>query len=525
MKKSITLIFAAGFLFAMVFSCSNSNDGFESGIKPPTVSAAPNVPIDPNDPNAPIDPIDPNIQGKKAFCFVEGRDEPCSKIEISTELCEAIGGKILGPDEKCAGNYGLIPNFTCGWNPGIVARGDTAVLSLTYLDPKDPNCTPKAFHIHRGDTVFLSLDSNYAISDTYYSSFDIFGYLHCIDSTEASIMEGISPFKPCTQLEMSPTPTPKTTGKLRLNVDNADSSYYYIGTVPTITTYVTISNAEDAECGEIEHTWTPQNKSTAAPGTIKVVATAVCAGVSRRLDSAMATVIPDPVLSDCVLDNTAVVMRDGTDTPIMLEKDTLKVIKPTISNNYGRCGENATYSFNGSSSRIENTLSLKDSANKSIVAKVEITCTKGANREIISKTCPAVFVAYYLEKKGGCLDFEGKDSNGKDKKEQFQFKRGKTVFEFACEGEKKLEHAGDSYYLSCKSNKYTVFVKGFGLTTEGSEGDPKENENEGTNFYFKNPNGNGGLPLATTKEGNLWRFPEPSLITTDVSGGIECGIW
>jgi hypothetical protein len=455
MKKSITLILAAGFLFAMVFSCSDSNEGFESRIKSSTASN-------------------------------------------SQELCEAIGGKVLGPDEKCAGTYGLIPDFTCGWTPGIVAIGDTAVLSFT-LESEDPNCNPKAFHISGGDTILFKLDSNYVISDSHYSSLNIYGHLHCAESTEMSII------KPCTSLEISPVPIPRIAGELRINVDDIDgnSSYYYIGTEPTIITYIEITNKEAAECGEIEYKWT--NKNTAAPGIVEVIATAVCAGREYKLNSAMAMVVPDPVLSDCVWDSTNVVLYDGT-TPIMHEDQPLRV-SATLSNNHGRCGP-VQYSFNRAAPSVNGSLDLYglatygESSSKALSAIAEVLCFNYN----IEKTCSRVsdiYVAHYKNIVGGCEV---------DNYAQFTFNKGRTIFEFACEGNKGLNDLVDSYYINCGGvgeSNFEVIVEGGATKGEG---------HNGWNFYP-------GLPAIRNNNDGLYHYPVPVLITTNVSGGIECGIW
>jgi hypothetical protein len=494
MKKSITLILAAGFLFAIVFSCSNSNEGFESGIKP----------------NSPS-----NAQ-EKAFCYVPAKDEPCSKMEISKELCIAIGGDTLKPDQKCAGKYGIIPNFTCGWTPEIVARNDTAVLSFV-LENRDPNCTSKAFYVNSssGDTVDFKLDSNYVISDTYYSSLGIYGYLECKDETDTSIREGSTKDQPqlCDSYEMSPVPTPRIRGELKINVDDSDSSYYYIGTQPTIITYIEITNKEAAECGEIEYTWT--NRTPTDTGMVKVVATAVCNGTERELASVTATRVPDPVLSDCVWDrtDTDIVMDSISPTrrrvPIMHEEQTLKV-SATLSNSYGRCGPNVLYSFNGAAESVDSSLSLSGLANRgqssasALSAKAVAPCPRNTIADKICVGVDSIYVAYHVEKKGSCGDNEGTS---------FAIKSGINIFEFACEGEKNPANKDDlynAYYINCDGNEGNFTVAAEGGTVQGSG-------HNGWNFI--------GQTVSKDPVDGLYHYPVPALIRTSVSAGLTCKIW
>jgi len=109
---------------------------------------------------------------------------------------------------------------------------------------------------------------------------------------------------------------------------------YYIGSTPTHSASIAISNATAAGCGAVSYDITG---NTAAPGTYKVTAKATCNGSSVNLAAIEATVVPNPTAT-CV-------WIDGGDTltaPETLSSNyngstlTAKVI---YANSWGRCSD------------------------------------------------------------------------------------------------------------------------------------------------------------------------------------------
>jgi hypothetical protein len=462
MKRSFGLMLAAGFLFAMFFSCSN--DGFEAKSQ------------------------------ENVFCLVA--DNRCSKI--SKSLCEEIGGLevlscntgLVDPsssgcsdssgslDPVITGDYENIPDFTCKWNPGTVVIGDSAALSLV-MEPEDPNCVPRVFYVG-DDTVNIKLDSNIVILDSSFSRLAIQGSLFCEDAKTGK--EGSRSNVLCEPLKMDTVSSPKVEGKLTLNA-NYEGIYYYIGTVPSIEdSTIAIENKELARCaGEVKY------DLSVVGDTVKAVATALCNGVEKELKKAIATVVPNPALSECVWDSAAIVMYDGT-TPITHENLTLKV-NAELKNNYGRCGT-IEYSFDGVAYAADSTFSLETSANKSLTASARVNCIT----EI--RTCPAVFVAYHVERIGVCTDQD---------RAQFDIRNGRTIFEFACPTLK------DDYYFACTyspTGQFTIYVEEGSVVQNGGD-------LNGWNFIGLDP---------ISKDG-LYYYPTPALVKTSVAGGLKCGIW
>jgi hypothetical protein len=485
----------------MVFSCSNSNEGFESRIKPPTAS---------------------NPNGALVYCFIEAENK-CSRdegLKISEELCEEVGGRAV---TSCNSEYGEIPDFVCKWDEEEYATNDIATLSFNMLGEGDSNCERKIVSDFFGklDTLnFEELDEEIIVKDSVYR-LKISGYLYCKKDDpddEDHPLEAYSDSKSCGSFDLSPVSPPRTEGKLVLNTDYFETTgiYYYIGTVPsTATSNLAVINPSALCTGDVKYKLSINGSTTiravALGDTVKAVATVVCNGEERELASAMAVVVPDPVLSDCVWDSTGIVMFDSISTtrrraPVMHEDQTLR-ISATLSNSYGRCGPNVLYSFNGAAESVDGTLSLSglanrgQSSNNALSAKAVAPCPRNAIPDKVCARVADVFVAYHRKIDGGCE----RDNN------KFPFKNGRTVLEFACEEEKSIIDIGTSYYINCRCEG-SVCDESFEVVVEG--GATKGNGHNGWNFYP-------GLP--TVKDGALWRYPVPALIKTN--GDLTCGIW
>jgi hypothetical protein len=286
---------------------------------------------------------------------------------------------------------------------------------------------------------------------------------------------------------------PRIEGELAINADYKEGSnlYYYIGTPPSITDHIEITNKDIAECGEVEYEL--NGDADRAGNVIEAVASAACKGEKKELARITAMVVQDPMLSECVLNSAEIVMAQGI--AYMHEDQNLEA-RVEIINNYGRCLEIVQYSLNGENPT--GSLSLKDFANQQLTAEAIVYC----QGEEIKQTCPEIFVTYYKNIAGGCE----RDTR------KFTFNSGRTILEFACEEEKSLNDLGDSYYINCEGEGYNhnfeVIVEGGSVEGGGSH--------NGWNFY---------PGLQTIKEGTLNRYPVPALITTFVAGDLRCGIW
>jgi hypothetical protein len=494
------LILAAGFLFAMV-SCSSTEDiklleGFE-----------------------PLEP--PNERPDLVYCLVKGEeDNKCSNI--SKDLCTAMKGEELEPGKKCGtGNYGAIPEFTCGWDPDTVARGDLATLSLT-LKNEDPNCEPMV--IYGTDSLsFDSLGKKVTVDYTFFES-HFYGYLHCIDTSGIKLLESTSEYQLCSPLVMSLVSAPDVEGDFAINTNWGEglNYYYYKDSIPSITRKtLKINNPDKADCtGDVEYKFLTSDTKTAG-NIVEAVATANCNGEEKVLRRITATVVPDPVMSDCVWDSTGMgIIYDTVITtttrryaPIMHENQILKVsAKLDTTTSYGRCGGLMLYSFNGASVNSDSTLSLKDlatwggSTRQLLSAKAVAPCPRYPKP--IEKTCSGVsdiYVAYHVNKKGDCGD------------ESFAIKSGITIFEFACKDTKSLDSLAASYYISCGGDNGNFTVAADGGTTPNKRPDGNW-EHNGWNFYP-------GLPAVKNDSDNLYHYPVPAIIRTNVSAGLTCEIW
>jgi hypothetical protein len=519
MKKSITFILAAGFLFTLLFSCSSIDDiklpekfsvSSSSGVEKPLVN-----------------------------CFIEGKngeDSQCSRI--SKELCKEIGADTLGAGEKCpsTGNYPKVPAFTCGWKPdSAYAEKDSATLSLNVPKP-DGKCESKAIY-RRDSSDFEYLGEKKAIVVGDFN-LEILGYLHCKDtiitSTSIKILEGKSEYVLCDSLKMRqapPVPRPDVSGTFAINndINFGGERYYSIGSTPSFSTQsFVINNKEEAECSGVNYKITGDTE--AAGNVIEAVATATCNGEVKELGKITATVVGPPELSDCVLDSIA--LLDGT-TPIVHEGQTITV-EAKLSNSYGRCNE-VQYNYGsssssrgaggssssrvvGSSSSTRSSSSVVLSSSGTSAFSIPLAGRAGQTLNIgasvvcsgsppLTKTCTPVpvVVANYKSipsSEGGCE----RDKN------KFGFKNGRTVLEFACGHEEKgLTDTGDSYYINCNCEGDRC-DDSFDVVVEG--GATKGDGHNGWNFYP-------GLPAIA--EGNLYRYPVPALVKT--KGDLTCGIW
>jgi hypothetical protein len=498
MKKSVKFILAAGLLFGMFFSCSSDDIKLGEVFKPG----------------------EPSQEKDLVYCFIEAENK-CSRdddIKISRELCEEVGKVVT----SCNSDYGEIPGFVCKWDEEEFALGDPATLSFD-MEYRDSNCKRKIFYGH--DTLnFEQLNTEIIVTDSV-SRLRIYAFLYCskADPDDASnLIEAYSDTEFCGSFELSPVSPPRTTGALAINTDYKDpiiGDIYYIGTMPSIkdSSFV-ITNKVQALCNDVKYKLSINGSTTikaAALGdTVKAVATVVCNGEERELANIVATVVPDPVLSDCVWDRTGIVMYDSISptrrrVPIMHEDQTLKV-SATLSNNYGRCGPNVLYSFNGAASpSIFDTLSLyglatygQSSTTNVLSAKAVASCPRNTIPDKVCAGVDSVYVAYHVEKKDKC-----------DGDTPFTIKQGRTVFEFACQENKGLANLEDSFYIKCGCEGNGC-DESFDVVAEG--GTRKGEGHNGWNFYPGQP---------AIAEGTLFRYPVPALIKTNNSRGLSCTIW
>jgi hypothetical protein len=525
MKNSIKFILAAGFLFALLSSCSNDDIKLPEGLKPSSSSVG---------------------QENNINCLIVGKG--CNYI--SRVLCDDIGGITLEEGElECAttGDYlKPIPSFTCGWVPDTVATGDSAKI-LFKLSSTDPNCTEKAVKVIGRDTSeFEGFGEEMEIKNSYFS-WKVLGYLSCEETitteTETTTLKGKSKYVLCDSLNAKPLPlppppdSPLVAGYFAINsiLSPCEECYYSIGVTPVITDSVlTITNKVAAECGDVKYelkvNGSTTKKAVVLGDIVEAVATAFCNDEEKTLKRITATVVPNPTLSPCVLDSLLLDVATRDTTRVMHEDQILKVKGVVLSNDYGRCGD-IQYIFNsgsssssravgssssravglsssraGSSSSISGAsvseISLKNYVGQSITARASVTCP--GFTQPLTANCPAVYVAHHKSipsSEGGCE----RDKN------KFDFKSGVTVLEFACEEEKSLNDVGDSYYINCNCEGERC-DDSFDVIADG--GTNKGEGHNGWNFFP-------GLPAI--KDGALYRYPVPALVKT--KGDLKCGIW
>jgi hypothetical protein len=508
MKNSIKFILAAGFLFALFSSCSNDDIKLPGGLNPSSSSSGVGKPT-------------------TVKCLVDGK---CNII--SEELCSEIEGKALPEGQTCgSGNYPVVPEFTCEWVPDTVAlTGDSSMLKITLLS-EDPNCKPKAIY-KRDFTAFNYVNKKKSIVGQD-SSLDILGYLECKKVSGDTLYENVPPeYQDCKPLVIKPdppVPSPIKTGEFAINsflyVEDSDSSYYYsIDTIPSITdSSFIITNADSAKCTdnvkyELFINESKTMRRVVAGDIVKAVATVVCNEEDVVLATLTAATVPNPVLSNCVWNRTDVVKYDSISTsrrsvPIMHEDQTLKV-SAKLDYSYGRC--EVQYSFNGATTpSADSTLSLKtfttwgqSSAGNRLSAKAVASCPRNTIPDKVCAGVDSIYVAYHVNKKGGCA---GGDGN------KFPIKVGITIFEFACEEPKSAnkDDPGAGYYISCdgaydRTPNFTVAAEGGTVPGDG---------HNGWNFV--------GQIVSEDPDpvDGLYHYPVPALIRTSVTGGQLCSIW
>ncbi|MDR1831082.1 MAG: hypothetical protein LBQ76_09970 [Candidatus Fibromonas sp.] len=291
------------------------------------------------------------------------------------------------------GNCYQIPAFTCSWTPGTVVSGDNAQVKINYTGsaPPEGECSQKAWAVVKNamgaviqtSSAPVALGTDVQTSGTLQgnpsgtftwptsgSVTDIKGTVTCSGGGK----EANSKDETCT---LSITAPPKPTKSGSISFSNLDYStggkYFYIGTTPEVTNNVTVSNngaSPDPRCGEVTTSAIP---STNAAGDIKVYALATCRGSEYKLDSAVAAVVPDPVLGACSW-NKDILAKGETATPTA-----------TLSNSYGRCGAgNGVVTFSGGFPR--------DLTESDVGTISNVVATASCSSGDVTQNCPALEV-------------------------------------------------------------------------------------------------------------------------------------
>jgi hypothetical protein len=278
------------------------------------------------------------------------------------------------PEEKEAEIKG---KFNCSWDPASVISGDDATLKMQI---SDASCTAgKAFRLltcgFYERVASFNVDEKIPTAGPYKEisnaaancseeakvwppsgSFVVEGLLSCeIDGTKYACS------KPCAPLAINAAPAPVATGTVKFdNQDYSSSStlYYYIGSKPTASATVTISNNDVAKCtkAKLEITTGTSYKQQsaevdiAANGTMnlpayaaidglptvsaaqaitaKVIATCRSSEHSLAIPTpATATLVPNPSLTGTCVWNKTIAALDDDVQPSGI----------TIKDDYSRC--------------------------------------------------------------------------------------------------------------------------------------------------------------------------------------------
>ncbi|MCL2207960.1 MAG: hypothetical protein FWB90_07715 [Fibromonadales bacterium] len=304
--------------------------------------------------------------------------------------------KGLGPDP----NAYPVPEFTCEWEPNTVISGDNETeVKVNFTAPSDAVCdSPIAWtpiwgplnQERQGEYVFsgkitpkfgevlvAASGARAAIAWPAMPSSGEFAEFTNSYATIACSGNG----KPkgrrevqCAALKITKAPMAAYTGKIELKGSHtySSSSIYYIGETPDFNSTVSATSNQNY-CGEVIYEKTGiKTLADVDAGANKVKVVAVCERSGQRLDSAFATVVPNPTLSACTWKDDKTILAKGQEaTP-----------SASISNDYGRCGK---VSFSNGFPKI---LADKDVGSINVTASADC----GAPVGTITKSCPVLEV-------------------------------------------------------------------------------------------------------------------------------------
>ena len=415
------------------------------------------------------------ITGDNVYCWI-GNDI-CEVVNANT--CSAIGG--TPKEEEC-----II--FDCKWIPEEVIYGQTATPSLTH--DYGENCIGEMHY----ETFKFTLDSTRTIADGIFSNdnidFVVQGVLKC---TNTETGQDSSSIKDCQALKIKKTPPPGMTGSISFTPDyeSGDSIYLYIGANARtkVTSSITIPDYAVSLCDSARPAINIVGSTTTAGSIVKAVAIATCNGVAFRLDSAVAYVLPNAEVGNCVL--------TGDSKATMRSTETLTV-SMTVSNSYGRCGNIEYTTSNGNGSwGASSSFSLSTSGNSTVNARARVTC---AGEQTI-RNCPAVTVANYIR--------WSECTVGTENRERLIF-TGNAILEFACNAHK------NDYYISCQGDRHNFDIEIEGYAYGETEDDIRQNQND---------NGYNFPKFDITPEGGLYWYPKEIVVKPRTNQRLECGIW
>ncbi len=268
-------------------------------------------------------------------------------------------GGVSSSSAGCTGSgCATVPAFTCVWDPPNVEGGDQAQVKINYTGggSKPAGCTEEIRAACTNKITGAPMSNSIAIIPIG-TNIPTSGERECNPSTgefkwpTAAPSPGLTSIKGrvtcgagATQnfeeqncpLIIGPAPAAtKGTGSIGFRSASLDytvgGSYFYINSAPVtesdVINSVTVGNAQQASCPSAQ-TQILIEGNRAVAGTIKAVATATCKGGTYRLDSAVATVVPNPGLSGtCAWSKNPTKAATGA-TPSGV----------TLGNAYGRCG-------------------------------------------------------------------------------------------------------------------------------------------------------------------------------------------
>jgi len=293
-----------------------------------------------------------------------------------------------------------VPAFTCDWSKNPVTSGaDEIEPKINFTDPAGASCTKKAWApisnltgMRTGDVyeftgkkvtpkfgeVIVPPSSNMrqplawpAMPTGEEAKFDsLFATVTCSGDGKAPGSREVL----CKSLTITKAPKAGFTGKVTLIGAHSysSSSVYYIGETPNYESGVSITSNQ-ADCGTVDFDKTLIGGALAtgdAGKQVKVVA--ICEKSGQRLDSAVASVVPNPVLGACTWkDNKTILAKGQEATP-----------SATISDSYGRCG---AVSFSNGFPKV---------LTESDVGSIEVTASTncGELAGTLTKVCPTLEV-------------------------------------------------------------------------------------------------------------------------------------